>query len=55
MPLEVIPLTTLGWCYSVEIEQPEKDAFKLKVRGLLECQLLKTRLMVQLHNLCEDT
>lgn len=44
MPLEVIPLITLGWCHSVEIEQPEKDTLKLKIKGLLECQLIKDKL-----------
>ncbi len=43
-PLEVIPLTTLGWCHSVEIEQPEKDTLKLKIKGLVECQLIKDKI-----------
>jgi len=40
-PLELIPLTSLGWCHSIDIEQQDKNTYKLKINGLLECTTLK--------------
>ena len=43
-PLEVIPLASLGWCHSIEIERQDTDTFKLRIRGLIECTTLKGRI-----------
>jgi predicted hydrocarbon binding protein len=43
-PLEVIPLTSLGWCHAIDIERQDSDTLKLKTHGLIECMILKGRI-----------
>ncbi len=43
-PIEIIPLISLGWCGHIDIEQTDEGTYKIKVKELIECQLLKERI-----------
>lgn len=49
--LEIIPLTSLGWSHRIDVEQLDKDTYKLKIHGLIECQLLKNTTHKPVSNL----